>query len=113
MPGNPVAELRTRYCVSSSEAALLAPDKFERWEALRQLPRFGSALGELMRDHIALMRTRGFRYDTNTRMFRGSTAFCRGTLRLTNEPVPVMLQRWAAAHSRPTMPPTASCWGAP
>ncbi len=49
--------------------ALLAPEPDRALEALRQLPHFGSVLGDLMRNHVARMRTRGFRYDTNTRMF--------------------------------------------
>jgi integrase/recombinase XerD len=69
---NPVAELRTKYLIKGSAPilrALLAPDPERALEALGQLPQFGSVLGDLMRNHVALMRTRGFRYDTNTRMF--------------------------------------------
>ena len=69
---NPVADLRAEYCVKSSKAilrALLAPDPDEALEALRQFPPFASVLGDLMRDHIALMRTRGFRYETQARWF--------------------------------------------
>jgi site-specific recombinase XerD len=100
--GNPVAELRTRYCVSSSEAilrALLAPKRDRALEALRQLPRFGSVLGELMRNHVALMRTRGFRYDTNTQMFLRLDRFLQKHPELAREPLPVMLQHYAAARS--------------
>ena len=64
---NPVADLRAEYCVKSSTAilrALLAPDPDQALEVLRQFPPFGSVLGGLMRNHIALMRTRGFRYET-------------------------------------------------
>ncbi len=53
---NPIGELRTRYSVSSSEAilrALLAPEPDRALETLRQLPRFGSVLGDLMRNHVA------------------------------------------------------------
>ncbi len=69
---NPVAELRTKYLIKGSATilrALLAPEPDRALEALRQLPQFGSVLGDLMRSHVALMRTRGFRYDANTRMF--------------------------------------------
>jgi integrase/recombinase XerD len=100
--GNPVAELRTRYCVSSSEAilrALLVPERDRALEALRQLPRFGSVLGELMRNHVALMRTRGFRYDTNTQMFLRLDRFLQKHPELARERLPVMLQHYAAARS--------------
>jgi integrase/recombinase XerD len=99
---NPVAELRTKYGIRGGETvlrALLAPEPDRALEALRQLPRFGSVLGDLMRNHIALMRTRGFRYDTHTRMFLRFDRFLQRHPELANEPVPVMLQRWAAARS--------------
>ncbi len=64
---NPVADLRAQYCVRCSKPilrALLAPEPDRALEALRRFPPFGSVLGDLMREHIALMRTRGFRYET-------------------------------------------------
>ena len=99
---NPVAELRTKYLIKGSATivrALLAPEPDRALEALRQLPQFGSVLGDLMRNHVALMRTRGFRYDTNTRMFLRFDRFLQRHPELASEPVPVMLQRWAAARS--------------
>ena len=99
---NPVAELRTKYCVKGSKTilrALLVLEPNRALETLRQLPRFGSVLGDLMRNHIALMRTRGFRYDTSTRMFLRFDRFLQRHPDLAKEPVPVMLQRWAAALS--------------
>jgi hypothetical protein len=101
---NPVAELRTKYLIKIKGSAtivraLLAPEPDRALEALRQLPRFGSVLGDLMRNHVALMRTRGFRYDTNTRMFLRFDRYLQRHPELANEPVPVMLQRWAAARS--------------
>lgn len=99
---NPVAELRTKYLIKGSATivrALLAPEPERALEALRQLPQFGSVLGDLMRNHVALMRTRGFRYDTSTRMFLRFDRFLQRHPDLAKEPVPVMLQRWAAALS--------------
>jgi integrase len=99
---NPVAELRTKYLIKGSATilrALLAPEPDTALEALRQLPQFGSVLGDLMRNHVALMRTRGFRYDTNTRMFLRFDRFLQRHRELADEPVPVVLQRWAAAGS--------------
>jgi integrase/recombinase XerD len=99
---NPVAELCTKYCVNGGETilrALLAPEPDKTLEALRQLPRFGSVLGDLMRNHIALMRTRGFRYDTKNSMFLRFDRFLQKHPELAKEQVPVMLQHWAAARS--------------
>jgi len=95
---NPIAELRTSHCVNSSEAilrALLATAPDRALEALRQLPRFGSVVGDLMRNHVARMRTRGFRYDTNARMFLRFDRFLQRHPDLVREPLPVMLQHWA------------------
>jgi hypothetical protein len=66
---------------------------------MRQLPRFGSVLGDLMSNYIALMRTRGFRYVTETRMFLRFDRFLQRHPELDKEPVPVMLRHWAAAGS--------------
>lgn len=99
---NPVADLRVEYCVKSSKAilrALLTPDPDQALEALRQLPPFGSVLGGLMRNHIALMRTRGFRYETQARWFWRFDRFLQAHPELAGEPLSVMLQHWSAARS--------------
>jgi integrase len=99
---NPVADLRGQYCVRGSKTilrALLAPEPNGALEALRQFPRFGSVLGDLMRDHVALMRARGFRYETQARMFLRFDRFLQKHSELAKEPVAVMLRRWAATRS--------------
>ena len=96
---NPIADLRAEYCVKSSRAifrALLAPDSDQALEALRQPRPFASVLGDLMRDHIARMRTRGFRYETQTRWLLRLDRFLQEHPELASEPVPVMLQHWSA-----------------
>ena len=107
---NPVADLRAEYSVKSSKAilrTLLAPDSDQALEALRQFPPFGSVLGDLMRNRIALMRTRGFRYETQARWFWRFDRFLQAYPELAEEPVSVMLQRWRAA--RPTPNHQAEC----
>jgi integrase/recombinase XerD len=107
---NPVADLRAEYCVKSSKAiwrALLAPNPDHALEALRQLPPFGSALGHLMQNHIALMRTRGFRYEAQSRWLWRFDRFLQNHPELAGEPVSVMLQLWSAA--RPTPNHVAEC----
>lgn len=97
---NPIADLRSEYCVKSSRAifrALLAPDSDKALEALRQPRSFASVLGDLMRDHIARMQTRGFRYETQTRWLLRFDRFLQEHPELAGEPVLVMLQHWSAA----------------
>ncbi len=107
---NPIADLRSEYCVKSSRAifrALLAPDSDKALEALRQPRSFASVLGDLMRDHIARMQTRGFRYETQTRWLLRFDRFLQEHPELASEPVLVMLQHWSAAKQ--TANHTAEC----
>jgi integrase len=107
---NPVADLRAEYCVNSSTAvwrALLDANPDQALEALRKLPPFGSILGDLMRNHIALMRTRGFRYETEARYFSRFDRFLQTHPELAGEPVSVMLQHWSEVH--PTVNHVAEC----
>ena len=67
LANNPFAELRKEYGQRSTAPivrALLSPNFADALEALRPAPRFGSFLGPVMRDHVALMQTLGYRYDT-------------------------------------------------
>jgi integrase len=79
--------------------ALLALDPNQALEALRQFPPFNSVLGEMMRNHIASMQARGYRYQTQARWFWRFDRFLQAHPELGGEPVSVMLQRWAATRS--------------
>ncbi len=99
---NPVNSLREEYFVHSSQAifrALLAKKPNQALEALRQYRPFGSILGKLMKNHIELMQTKGFRYESETYWFLRFDRFLQGNPELAKEPVSVMLQRWSAARS--------------
>ena len=107
---NPIDELRATYHASSDKAvlrALLSPDVDQALEALRQFPAFGSVLGELMRNHITLMRTRGYRYQAQARWLWRFDRFLQAHPEFAAEPVPVMLRHWTAA--RPTANHAAEC----
>ena len=59
---NPLADLRGRYGQRTTKPiveALLNPDFEAALEALRRVPRFGSFLGSVMREHVTLMRPWG------------------------------------------------------
>jgi integrase/recombinase XerD len=107
---NPIDELRTEYHARSDKAvlrALLSPDTDQALEALRRFPAFGSVLGDLMRNHIALMRARGYRYQTQARWLWRFDRFLQAHPEFAAEPVPVMLRHWAVA--RPTANHAAEC----
>ena len=107
---NPIADLRAQYHAKSDKAilrALIASDTDQALESLRQFPPFGSVLGDAMRNHIALMKARGYRYQTQAHWFRRFDRFLQAHPQLAGEPVSVMLQHWAAAQ--PTTNHAAEC----
>jgi len=107
---NPVADLRAEYQAKSDKAilrALLASDPDQALDSLRQYPPFGSALGDLMRNHVALMRARGYRYQAQACWLWRFDRFLQAHPELAGEPISVMLQYWAAA--RPTANHAAEC----
>ncbi|HEU4390403.1 MAG TPA: tyrosine-type recombinase/integrase [Blastocatellia bacterium] len=65
LAGNPFAELRKEYNCRSTAAivrALVSKHPNKALEALRPLPRYGSHLGPVMREHVRRMQTLGLRY---------------------------------------------------
>ena len=90
---NPIADLRAEYHAKSDKAivrSLLAPDPDQALEALRQFPPFGSVLGDLMRNHIALMQARGYRYQTQARWFWRFDRFLQAHPELAGESVSIL-----------------------
>lgn len=101
---NPFAELRVAYHVRGCRRigdALLASDPDGALEALRCPAPFASVLGEAMRGHIALMRSRGYRYETQTAICLRFDRFLQGRTDLATEPLEVMLRSWATARTTP------------
>ena len=63
IPNNPVADLRRQHNVKQNKPiwrALASSSPDEALAALHQPAPFGSVLGGFMRDHVALMRNRGY-----------------------------------------------------
>jgi integrase/recombinase XerD len=107
---NPIAVLRGEYRVQQSRPiwqALVSPTPDQTLAALRRPKPFGSVLGEIMRDHVALMRGRGYRYTTQAAWFLRFDRFLQAHPELACEPVAVMLEQWAAA--KPTRYHAAEC----
>jgi integrase/recombinase XerD len=99
---NPIAVLCGEYGVKQSKPiwqALASPTPDLALAALRRPKPFGSVLGEVMRDHVALMRSRGYRYTTQAAWFLRFDRFLQARPELACEPVAVMLENWAAAKA--------------
>jgi integrase len=101
---NPIAALQAAYCIRCSQTiikALIAPDAGAALETTRQYPKFGSVLGPLMADHVALMTTRGFRYHTQTMRLLRFDRFLQAHPDLAAAPIDAKLAAWRAASATP------------
>jgi integrase/recombinase XerD len=96
---NPFDALRSRYGrrIAPIVRALLSPDSAAALEKLRPLPAFASAWGEPMREHLALMRSLGYRYHTNEKILRRFDRFLQRRSDLTGKPLPELVEAWRQA----------------
>lgn len=98
LPGNPLADLRRKYECRSTAAvlrALASSRPAEALEALRPLPRYGSHLGAILRDHVHRMRTLGLRYDENR--FHHFDRFLQRRPEAAKEPLSTLVREYAAS----------------
>lgn len=97
---NPIAAIQTRYGISrlaSIVRALANRDPHRALDVLRPLPRWGSVLGPLMKEHIALMRTMGYRYGSPEVRFAAFDRFLQTRPDLTAQPLQAQLDAWTGA----------------
>jgi integrase len=95
---NPFAEWRRQYgqrCTVPIIRALLSPNSDAALEALRPLPRFGSAFGELLRAHVAQMQSLGYRYETAAARLLRFDHFLQARPDLAGQSLPILIQAWA------------------
>lgn len=101
---NPVATLREACNIKQCMPvwrALASSDPDAALAELRQPKPFGSVLGEMMAEHVALMRSRGYKYATQPVWLLRFDRFLQLNPKLQCEPLEVMLASWAAAKSTP------------
>jgi len=99
---NPTAVLRSELNVKQCRPiwrALASRNPDRALAALSRPKPFGSVLGDIMREHVERMRTRGYRYTTQAAWFLRFDRFLQDHPELANEPVATMLERWSAAKS--------------
>lgn len=107
---NPVAALRSRYNVKQNKPiwrALASANPDEALAALRRPAPYGSVLGDFMRDHVALMRTRGYQYETQAHWLLRFDRYLQANPELAGASLETMLASWAAA--KPTRNHAAEC----
>ena len=108
LQSNPLAELRRQYFQTTTAPivrALLCPDSASALEILRPQPRFGSFLGPAMWDHVVLMRSVGYRYNTEEAGLLRFDRFLQGRPDLAGQPIGALVREWSN-----TDPTPQHCW---
>lgn len=100
---NPFAELHRQYGPRTTPVvrALIDEHSNAALEQLRRLPRFGSWIGRMMQEHIAQMRTLGYRYDNNEETLLRFDRFLQEHPELDGQPLNTLVERWGAAQPTP------------
>ncbi|MBT1159835.1 tyrosine-type recombinase/integrase [Aminobacter anthyllidis] len=99
---SPVVALRETCNIKQCKPVwrALASDTPDRALAeLRQPRPFGTVLGGMMAEHVALMRNRGYRYSTQPVWLMRFDRFLQLNPALRDEPIEVMLEHWASAKA--------------
>jgi len=102
LQSNPLEELRKQYSERATAhivRALLSPDPPTALEALRPLPRFGSFLGMVMRDHVALKRAMGHRYNAEESRLLRFDRFLQGRPDLSGPPLNILVREWTSTRT--------------
>lgn len=96
---NPFQDLRNQYggYLAPIVRALLCETPGTELEKLRPLPVFVSELGPLMRQHVDLMRSLGYRYDDAEGMLRRFDRFLQGRADLVGKPLSQLIDAWRDA----------------
>jgi len=99
---NPFAELHRQYGPRTTPIvrALVGEDG-KTLEQLRQLPPFGSFLGPVMQDHVAHMRTLGYRYHTEDELLLRFDRFLQRRPELSGLPLDRLVERWTEEQPSP------------
>ena len=99
--GNPVAALRDECNIKQCMPIWRALGSRDPEQALAELlqPRpFGSVLGEMMADHVAMMRRRGYKYTSQPLLLLRFDRFLQLHPGPEAEPLNAMIDRWAATN---------------
>jgi integrase len=99
---NPVTTLREACNIKQSMPVWRALASHNPGKALAELRRpqpFGSVLGEVLAEHVTLMRNRGYKYTSQSARLLRFDQFLQLNPALQEQPVGVMLALWAAAKS--------------
>jgi len=99
LSSNSFEELRGQYGgrLAPIVRALLSHDPTTALEKLRPLPMFASTLGPLMREHLNMIRSLGYRHEDAEGMLRRFDRFLQGRPDLIGKPLPQLIEAWLRA----------------
>lgn len=100
---NPFTELHRQYGPRTTPIvrALVSEHSHAALEQLRRLPRFSSFLGSVMEEHVAHMRTLGYRYNTNEELLLRFDRFLQHHPELSGLPLNKLVERWSEEQPSP------------
>jgi len=99
---NPITTLREAYNIKQCMPiwrALASRNPDRALAELRQPRPLGSVLGEILAEHVALMRNRGYKYSSQSARLLRFDQFLQLNPALQKQPIGVMLDHWTAAKS--------------
>lgn len=98
---NPVAVLRDECNIKQCMPiwrALASRDPQQAFADLRRPRLFGSVLGEIMADHVAMMRRRGYKYTSQPLLLQRFDRFLQLHPGPEAKPLSTMIDRWAVTN---------------
>jgi integrase/recombinase XerD len=98
---DPVAALRDECNIKQCMPiwrALASRNPEEALAKLRQPKPFGSVLGEMMAEHVAMMRRRGYKYTSQPQLLLRFDRFLQSHPGPKAEPLSAMIDRWAETN---------------
>jgi len=101
---NPFVQLHAQYGPRTTPIVklLVREDSKTALEQLRRLPRFGSSLGRVMEEHVAHMRSLGYRYATNEGRLLRFDRFLQQHPELTGLPLNRLVEYWSKDQLSPS-----------
>ena len=101
---NPFTELHRQYGPRTTPIvrALVHKNSDAALRKLRRLPSFGSFLGKVMEEHVAHMRTLGYRYNTNEELLLRFDRFLQLRPELSGVSLNELVERWVEEQPSPS-----------
>ena len=96
---HPFTELKQHYGgrLMTIVRALLQEDYRDALERLRPLPEWNSSLGPLMLEHVARMRSLGYRYEAGARDLRRFDRYLQRNPELKGKPFSMLVEAWQSS----------------